>query len=46
MLQRWGERLATDPYFNPNLSQRREDFVLSPTPEESPWTTLLSALTN
>ena len=46
MLQRWGERLATDPYFNPNLSQRREDFVLSPIPEEPPWNTLLSTLTH
>jgi GT2 family glycosyltransferase len=46
MLRRWGERLATDPYFNPNFSQRREDFVLSPTPEESPWKALQSTLTN
>jgi glycosyltransferase involved in cell wall biosynthesis len=44
MLRRWGERLSIDPYFNPNFSRRREDFVLPPMPEEPPWKQLRSAL--
>lgn len=28
MLARWGERLARDPYYSPNLSLSREDFAL------------------
>jgi len=29
MRTRWGERLNTDPYYNPNLSRAREDLALA-----------------
>ena len=29
MKQRWGDKIARDPYYNPNLSLEREDFTLS-----------------
>jgi O-antigen biosynthesis protein len=35
MYERWGERLQSDPYFNPNLSLERTDFALSYPPRHT-----------
>jgi GT2 family glycosyltransferase len=38
MRARWGPVLARDPFYNPNLSQERADFSLSPAPlVRKPW---------
>ncbi len=35
----WGERMRHDPYYNPNLSDRRPDFSLAERPRvRRPWT--------
>jgi hypothetical protein len=28
MKQRWAKYIADDPYYNPNLTRRREDFTI------------------
>jgi O-antigen biosynthesis protein len=30
MMARWGETLARDPYYSPNLTLTREDFSIDP----------------
>jgi O-antigen biosynthesis protein len=36
--KRWADRLADDPYYNPNLSDRRPHFFLAETPRiRKPW---------
>ena len=38
MLDRWGDVLRTDPYYNPNLSLDATDFSLAGTPRVTrPW---------
>ena len=38
MRRRWGERLTNDPYYNPNLSLRSEDYQIAASPRvEKPW---------
>lgn len=38
MRKRWAAVLAADPFYNPNLSQERADFSLSPAPlVRKPW---------
>ncbi len=38
MLERWGDRLLTDPSFNPNLSLDHENFCISEAPRvRLPW---------
>jgi len=38
MKHRWGEALANDPYYSPNLSLERDDFVLAAVPRVPiPW---------
>jgi len=36
MLERWNDKLAPDPAYNPNLSHERGDFNLSPRPRIDP----------
>jgi glycosyltransferase involved in cell wall biosynthesis len=44
MQQRWGAVIANDPYYNPNLSLRTEDFALAETPRLTvPWEAFLEA---
>lgn len=38
MKQRWGNRLANDPFYNPNLSLDDERFELAPSGPRIPWT--------
>jgi len=38
MLDRWGDVLRNDPYYNPNLSLEATDFSLAGTPRAlKPW---------
>jgi glycosyltransferase involved in cell wall biosynthesis len=38
MQKRWGSRLSNDPYYNPNLTNSREDFSLGwPSRAKKPW---------
>jgi len=38
MRDRWGERLAADPYYNPNLTLTDESFALATTSRAgAPW---------
>jgi hypothetical protein len=40
MLDRWGDVLRSDPYYNPNLSLDATDFSLAGTPRITrPWRT-------
>jgi GT2 family glycosyltransferase len=42
MQNRWGALIANDPYYNPNLSLRTEDFALAETPRlTAPWEAFL-----